>query len=207
VSRRDEARAEAAFLRGDTGVDGAATEADERDAAERERDGAREQLLRGHAFLGRELLTWLLWRSDDTAPVCRHEGEDVTVTFTGRLALRGAFGDVTELVVRGLEAPYSAQVRAALDAGLLVHQARVRIEHGERAWEATLDAEHLDVRSARLPDLVAEEDDEKLLERLWLAERLSALVDAVAAEFLAVRGGRAWGQRVVPALKRWMREG
>ncbi len=204
---RARARTEAAIRMGDAGIDGVATDADARDAAEVERDAAREQLLRGHAFLGRELLTWLLWRSESTAPVATLEGEPLTVVFEGRLVLRGAFGDVTELVVRGLEAPYSAQVRAALDAGLLVHQARVRVEHGERAWEATLDAEHLDVRSARLPDLVAEEDDEKLLERLWLAERLSALVDAVAAEFLAVRGGRAWGQKVVPALKRWMREG
>ncbi|HSM93979.1 MAG TPA: hypothetical protein VLT47_13935 [Anaeromyxobacteraceae bacterium] len=205
MSRRAEARDEAAFLRGDAGVDGAATEADDRDEAERERDAAREQLLRGHAFLGRELLTWLLWRSESTAPIARVDGEDVSVVFTGRLVLRGAFGDVTELVARGTQAPYSAQVKRALDAGLLVHQARLRIEHGERAWEATLDAEHLDVRAAKLPDLIAEEDDERLLERLFLSQRLSALLDALVGEFLAVRQGRGWGRKEVPELKRWMR--
>ena len=198
-------RAEAAFLRGDAGVDGASTETDERDAAELERDGAREQLLRGHAFLGRELLTWLLWRSESTEPILRLDGEEVTVLFTGRLVLRGAFGDVTELTARGTQAPYSAQVKRALDAGLLVHQARLRIEHGEQAWEATLDAEHLDVRAAKLPDLLTEEDDERLLERLFLTQRLSALLDALAAEFLAVRSGRSWSRKVVPELKRWMR--
>ena len=204
MSRRSAAREEAAFLKGDAGVDGVSTEADERDAAEQERDAAREQLLRGHAFLGRELLTWLLWRSESTEPVARLEGDDVTVLFTGRLVLRGAFGDVTELTARGTQAPYSAQVKRALDAGLLVHQARLRIEHGEKAWEATLDAEHLDVKAAKLPDLIAEEDDERLLERLFLSQRLSALLDALAAEFLAVRSGRGWGKRVVPELKRWM---
>ncbi len=198
-------RAEAEFMRGDAGVDGVATEAEERDAAEVERDGAREQLLRGHAFLGRELLTWLLWRSESTEPIAALDGEDVTVVFTGRLVLRGAFGDVVELVARGTLAPYSAQVKRALDAGLLVHQARLRIEHGEKAWEATLDAEHLDVRGAKLPDLIAEEDDERLLERLFLAQRLSALLDALAAEFFAVRRGKGWGRKVVPELKRWMR--
>jgi hypothetical protein len=201
---RSSARSEAAFMKGDAGVDGVSTEADERDAAEQERDAAREQLLRGHAFLGRELLTWLLWRSESTEPIARLEGEDVTVVFTGKLALRGAFGDVTELTARGTLAPYSAQVKRALDAGLLVHQARLRIEHGEKAWEATLDAEHLDVKAAKLPDLIAEEDDERLLERLFLSQRLSALLDALAAEFLAVRSGRGWGKKVVPELKRWM---
>jgi hypothetical protein len=133
------------------------------------------------------------------------EGEDVSVVFTGRLVLRGAFGDVTELVARGTLAPYSPQVRRALDAGLLVHQARLRIEHGERSFEATLDAEHLDVRAAKLPDLIAEEDDERLLERLFLSQRLSALLDALVAAFLAVRQGRGWSRKEVPALKRWMR--
>ena len=205
MSRRSEARSEAAVLRGDAGVDGVATDADGRDAAEVERDTAREQLLRGHAFLGRELLTWLLWRSESTEPLARVEGEDVGVVFTGRLVLRGAFGDVTELVARGTQAPYSAQVKRALDAGLLVHQARLRLEVGERIYEATLDAEHLDVRAAKLPDLIAEEDDERLLERLFLSEKLSALLDALVAEFLEVRQGRGWSRKVVPELKRWMR--
>jgi hypothetical protein len=199
------AREEAAFMKGDAGVDGAATDTEERDAAELERDGAREQLLRGHAFLGRELLTWLLWRSESTEPIVRLDGEKVTVLFTGRLVLRGAFGDVTELTARGTQAPYSAQVKRALAAGLLVHQARLRIEHGEQAWEATLDAEHLDVRAAKLPDLLAEEDDERLLERLFLTQRLSALLDALAGEFLSARSGRAWGRKIVPELRRWMR--
>lgn len=205
MSRRSEARGEAAILRGDAGIDGVDSGADERDAAERERDSAREQLLRGHAFLGRELLTWLLWRSESTEALARLDGEDVSVVFTGRLVLRGAFGDVTELVARGTQAPYSAQVKRALDAGLLVHQARLRIEHGEKSWEATLDAEHLDVRAAKLPDLIAEEDDERLLERLFLSQRLSALLDALVAVFLEVRSGRGWSRKVVPELKRWMR--
>jgi hypothetical protein len=206
MARRSEARTEAAFLRGDAGVDGVATGADERDPAERERDEAREQLLRGHTFLGRELLTWLLWRSESTEPVARVDGEDVAVLFTGRLVLRGAFGEVSELVARGTQAPYSPQVRRALDAGLLVHQGRLRIEHGERVFEVTVDAEHLDLRAARLPDLIAEEDDERILERLFLAQQLSGLLDALVGEFLAVRGGRAWGAKVVPALKSWMRQ-
>ncbi len=205
MSRRSEARGEAAILRGDAGIDGVDSGADERDAAEQERDSAREQLLRGHAFLGRELLTWLLWRSESTEALARLDGEDVSVVFTGRLVLRGAFGDVTELVARGTQAPYSAQVKRALDAGLLVHQARLRIEHGEKSWEATLDAEHLDVRAAKLPDLIAEEDDERLLERLFLSQRLSALLDALVAVFLEVRSGRGWSRKVVPELKRWMR--
>jgi hypothetical protein len=211
VSRRNEARAEAAILRGDAGVDGRATDEDVRDLAEVERGKAREALLRGRTFLGRELLTWLLWRSESTEPVVAgarggsHAGEDVFVTFTGRVVLRGIQGDVVELVACGAAAPYSAEVKRALDAGLLVHQARLQITRGERTFEATIDAEFLDVRSAKLPALLTEEEDDRLLERLALVEELSALVDALAGAFLAARADRSWTRKTVPALKRWMR--
>ncbi len=205
MPRRDQARAEAAFLRGDTGVDGVATDHDGRDTAEVERDQAREQLLRGRTWLGRELLTWLLWRSEAGDPLVDVEGAGLEVLFTGRITLRGLAGDVNELAARGVAAPYSAEVRRALDAGLLVHQARLRLEHGEQAYEVTLDAEFLDVRSAKLPPPLAEADDDRLIERLEQAERLSSLVDALVEAFLAERSGKTWRQRTVPALKDWMR--
>ena len=66
MARREQARVEAAFQRGDAGVDGLPTEEERRDEAELEKDKAREQLLRGRTYLGREFLTWLLWRSEST---------------------------------------------------------------------------------------------------------------------------------------------
>jgi hypothetical protein len=98
-------------------------------------------------------------------------------------------------------------VRRALDAGLLVHQARLRLTHGEQVFEATLDAEFLDVRAAKLPELLTEEEDDRLIERLALSEQLSALVDALVASFLAVRASPSWRRKVVPAMKAWMRGG
>jgi recombination associated protein RdgC len=209
VAKREAARAEAAFLRGDVGLDGAATDADQRDAVEVERDKARDEVLRGRTWLGRELLTWLLWRSESGDPLVQVEGAGLVVLFTGRITLRGIAGEVTELTARGAEAPYAAQVRRALDAGLLVHQARLRFTHGEddaqKVYEATIEAEHLDVRAAKLPGLAAEEDDDRMLERLFLAGQLSRFVDALVATYLEERASSGWGKRTVPALKRWMR--
>jgi hypothetical protein len=204
MGRREQARAEADFLRGDTGVDGQATEQEQRDEAEVEKDQAREQLLRGRTYLGREFLTWLLWRSEAAEPLAQVEGQPLSVQFNGRLMLRGVVGDVTEMMVRGSMAPYAEQVRHALDKGLLVHSARLRLTHGERAFEVTLDAEYLDLRSAKLPELMSEEQDDQVTERLYLAEQLSDLVDALVQAFLTVRSGRTWSRQVVPALKKWM---
>jgi hypothetical protein len=204
MGRREQARAEAAFMRGDTGVDGAATE-EKQDEAELERGKAREALLRGRAYLGREFLTWMLWRSESGDALCDFEGAALVPLFTGRIVLRGITGDVNELSARGTLAPYSEEVRHALDNGLLVHSARLRLTHGEKVYEVTLDAEFLDLRAAKLPELMSEEEDDQLTERLYLTERLSGMVDALVRAFLAVRASRSWSRQVVPELKAWMK--
>ncbi len=206
MSKRDEARRDAAFLAGKVGVDGQATD-DKPEAEALERESAREQFLKGRAFLGRELLTWLLWKSESSEPLFEHGGEQVSVVFGGRLALRGLAGEVTEVIAKGTQAPYSALVRSAIDRGLLVHSARLKITWGERAFEATLDADYLDVRSAKLPELLQEADDDRLQERLELALQLASLIDVLVDHFLAVRTGKRWSKEVVPAMKEWLAGG
>lgn len=204
MARRDKVREEARFARGEVGVDGQDTEVEERDEAEVEKEKAREQLLRGGTWLGRELLTWLLWKSDAGEALATHEKSPLTVLFVGRVLLRGLSGEVTELSAKGAMAPYSEQVRRALDQGLLVHSARLRFTLGERVWEGSLDAEFLDARSVKLPELLTEEDDDRLTERLELAEQLSAMVETLCSTFLSVRTSRSWSRQQVPAMKEWM---
>jgi len=205
MATREQARIEAAFMRGDTGVDGGATEEETRDEAQVERDKAREQLLRGRAYLGREFLTWLLWRSESGGALVDFEGTGLEVLYTGRCTLRGVNRDVTEMMAKGTLAPYSENVRHSLDRGLLVHQARLRFTHGEKVYEVTLDAEFLDIRAAKLPELMTEEEDDQLLERLYLTEQLSGMVDALVVAFLQVRASRNWSKKVVPEMKSWMK--
>jgi len=204
MGRREQAREEAAFMRGDVGVDGRATE-EKPSAVVQEKEKAQEQLLRGKAFLGRELLTWLLWRSESGDPMVEHDGQPVTVLFFGRMVLRGVAGDVVELSVKGAEGPYSRLVKQALGKGLLPHVARLRFTHGERIYELSLDAEHLDVKGAKLPEMLSDEEDERLLERLELAEQMSAILSLIVEEFMRVRVAKRWAQTVT-AIREWAAE-
>ncbi len=192
-------------MRGDVGVDGQATE-EEKDVAALEADKAREQLLRGRTYLGRELLTWMLWRSESTEPLFEHGETPVHVHFAGRITLKGALGEVTELSAKGTLAPYSDQVKRALAAGLLVHNARLNLTAGERSFEVSLDAEHLDVKAAKLPELMTEEEDDREQERLSLSDLLGDLVDGCIRAFLAARVTKSWNKQTVPAMRAWMEE-
>lgn len=196
-------REEAKFLRGELGVDGQAG-ADERTPEEVEQAKAQEALLRGRTWLGREGLTWLLWKSESTEPVTLLDGQPVSVVFNGKLTLKAGAGDVTEAQVKGVTAPYAKLVKRALAQGLLVHAAKVQLTWGEQVFDLQLDAEFFDVRSARLPSLLQDEEGERLTERLELASRASALVDALVEAFIAVRTGRAWSGKLVPAMREWM---
>lgn len=203
MGKRSKASEETQFLRGDIGVDGLEVEVEE-DPAELERNKATEQLMRGRTYLGRELLTWLLFRTESGDVLVEHEGEPVTAMFAGRIVLRGVAGETTELAAKGTMSPYSEVVRHAIARGLLVHSARLRIQRGEQSFEVGLDAEHLDFRAASLPAVLSEEDDDRLSERLYLAEQLSGIVDALLGAFLAIRSTPRWRSEVVPELRAWL---
>ena len=198
-------REESAFLRGELGVDGQAV-AEEQDETQAELAKAQEALLRGRTWLGRECLTWLLWKSESTDALLTVEDQPVNVVFNGKLTLRAASGDVTEVQVKGVAAPYAQLVKHALGKGLLVHTAKLQLTWGEQVYDFSLDAEFFDIRTAKLPALLQEEDDDKLTERLELATRASTLTDALIAAFIKERSGKSWTPKTVPALKKWMAE-
>jgi hypothetical protein len=201
ASKRDEAK----FMKGELGVDGQAV-ADERTPEEAELAKAQEALLRGRTWLGRECLTWLLWKSESTEPVVAVKGIPLTVVFNGKLTLRAGAGEVTETQVKGVAAPYAKLVKHAIAKGLLVHAAKVQLTWGEQVYDLQLDAEFFDIRSAKLPSLIQEEEGERLTERLELATRASTLVDALVEEFARLRASRSWDAKIVPGLLEWLED-
>ncbi len=203
MASRKQATAESRFMRGQTGVDGQATE-EKADPSVVEQAKAKEALYRGRTWLGREALTWLLWRSESADDFGEVDQLPLKVVFTGKLLLRAGAGEVTEVAVKGVSAPYSALVRQALARGVLVHGARLQLDHGEQTFEVTLDAEYFDFRAAKLPQLLQEEEAEQRLERLDLVARLGKLVDAVVAEFIKARKHPSWKKTVVPQMKAWL---
>ncbi|MBL8934527.1 MAG: hypothetical protein JNM69_08230 [Archangium sp.] len=205
MASRRAASEETKFLRGDTGVDGQATK-EVADPVEAEQAKAREALYRGRTWLGRECLTWILFKSNDTNPIAVLDDEPIKVLFNGRLTLRAAAGDITEVAVKGVNAPYARLIRQAADLGLLVHSARLTITWEERSYDFTLDAEHFDVRAGKTPELMKDDDDEKLTERLDHVAALGRLIDAISSRFMEIRNSAEWKKKVVPQLKAWMRE-
>ncbi|MBI4821733.1 MAG: hypothetical protein HY791_36065 [Deltaproteobacteria bacterium] len=198
--KRSRGSEETQFLRGQIGVDGQALEAEAEEAGREEKDA----LLRQRAYLGRELFTWLLFRSERGEPIAMLDEEPLTVLLVGRTVLRGISGDASEVSAKGQLSAYAKIVKEALAEGLLVHQTRLRIQCGEQVFETTIDAERFAFRSAELPELLSEEEDERINERLFLAEKLVRCFDGLWNAFLEVRTNPSWQKTEVPAILKWI---
>ncbi len=197
-------RLEADTEAGRRGVDGETEE--QVDVAEVDRQKATEAMLRERSYLGREFLTWLLWRSRSTAALTTYEDQDLSVLVVGQVILRGIAGEATELAVKGHLSAYSEVVRQAIARGLLVHVARLRLLYGEQAFEVTLDAESLAFRSCSLPALLKNEDQDKLEERLFLMDRLVSLVNTMWTSFITIRTSDNWTKKEVAGMFKWLND-
>jgi hypothetical protein len=149
----------------------------------------------------------MLMKSESSEALCEVDGLPLSVVFATKVTLRAGGGELTEVVAKGVTAPYAAAVRFALQQQLLVHGARLHLTHGEQTFEVTLDAERFDFKSVKLPKLLDEEDrGEQLVERLELLARLGRLVDAMLATFMKLRASPAWKRTAVPELEAWLAE-
>jgi len=159
------------------------------------------------AYLGREFMTWLVWRADAGEGTFGARGEEFTIAFGGRARLGAPVGHATDLVLKGRSPAHGAEARAAIGSGHTLREAELRITRGEREWRFTLVAETLDLRGVKLPALLTEEDDDKFLERISLIEELDDMVRAAFSSFMKERLRPAWKRDSVPALRTWLVDG
>jgi hypothetical protein len=181
-------------------------EAPEREKTEREKRSEEDSLLQDHAFLGREFLTWLVWRVERGEATFGEE-DSFTFGFGGRTRLQGLQGDVNDAVLKGPSPAMSIEARSGIGAGRTVREAELRISKGEREWRFTLMADTFDLRGVKLPALLTEEEDDRFLERISLLEELEGLIKDAFSEFLGDRLRPVWTRSVVPALRDWVADG
>ena len=160
-----------------------------------------------HSFLGREFLTWLVWRADRGEAAFGGSKDTFAVAFGGKARLVGLTGDVTDAVLKGKTPALGIETRAAIGAGRTVREAELRVTQGEREWRFTLLADTLDLRGVKLPALLTDEEDDRFLERNSLLEELDTKIRSVYNEFLGDRLRPAWVRSVLPAIREWVAEG
>jgi hypothetical protein len=166
-----------------------------------------EEETQDHAFLGREFLTWLLWRADRGEATFTDDDGEFSLAFGGRVRILGVGADVTDAVLKGRSPAHGVETRAGLGAGRTLREAELRLTRGEREFRFTLIAETLDLKSVKLPARLTDEGDDRLGERMALLDELEKAVGVMYVEFVKERTRPVWNRSVVPALRDWVAEG
>lgn len=166
-------------------------------------------------FLGREFLTWLVYRLEEEGGRLEH-GEDVVELALGDRIVMQEQGEKISKLTLVDEGDMRPELGAGLRRGKLMDRARLSVTRGERRWELTLDGGLLTYDSLRCPPLgdrdpslgsdprAAFEND--LFLRLADIEDVASVLDRLFAAFCTARASAQWPTRILPTLREWVED-
>ncbi len=162
-----------------------------------------------YRFLGNEFLTWL-WHAieKDQRLLSTIDPEMAALEVGNRMVLENHAHEAPEVVtIKGDDAGLE-EAMMALRKGAMVAEMNLHYRSGDHQWRFNLKGESLGVAGLKPPDTGAVESQEEiegaLLERVYLCERVTALMDALYRHFIHLRVSDNWEKETVPILKDWI---
>lgn len=158
-------------------------------------------------FLGREFVVFLWFLSElDGGDVTTLSHGAAVVRFDASLVLERK-AETTEVCrLRGLTPSEGREAKEALRDGKLPTRAHLLVALGERSFALLLNADTLALSSVKLPELLAELEDEAFFERMQLIEELESVLESLFEEFVRMRLHPVWDAALAPAIRKWVRE-
>jgi hypothetical protein len=169
-------------------------------------------ILREKAFLGREFLTWLWFKSDRTGGRIEIPGKKVVeVAFLDRMTLDLSDVERPQTVMLKGEQSELREGLAALKEGKKIEEARVSIQASDNEYTLVLKGTWLNFASFRPPPVLpADEvdgevaDEGAFLEKAFLIDEGMETVDMLFEYFLKLRISDAWETDELPAIRQWI---
>ena len=158
---------------------------------------------------GREFLTWLWFKSEERGGsiMLPDMGGDIEMIFLRKIVLESGEGEYAETVAcRGLHADLE-EGKSALRKGKKVTEARIQLGTGDERFEFTFRADTFSFQSLKLPvptDGEEEDQEGKLLERIYLIEIVMKTMENLFALFLKRRTSPEWESEELPLMKKWI---
>jgi len=169
-------------------------------------------ILKNKAFLGREFLTWLWFRSD---------ASDGIVEIPGKSTIELHFLDKMVLNLSGSDSPQTVTITggqselregmAALKEGKKIEEARISIKDAHEEFTVVVKASWLSFSGFRPPPSLPSDSTDSLegeglfMEKMYLLEHFLDIVDELFEFFLKLRLSDTWDARELPAIREWIR--
>jgi recombination associated protein RdgC len=169
-------------------------------------------ILKQKSFLGREFLTWLWFKSEQTGGRIEITGDKtVQVVFLDRMTLDLSDAETPQSVaIRGEHSQLREGI-AALREGKKIEEARVSVSAGQDEFTLILKGTWFAFGSLRTPAVLPSEEEDpeegpegRLLEKVHLIEEGIEIIDVLFAHFLKIRISEEWDSQELPMLRKWI---
>ena len=156
------------------------------------------ELIQQKAFLGKEFLTWLWFRSETSGAIEMRGGKMAEVEIMGPIVLDAQYGDARMSTLKGESPATSPEAHASLLEGKKLKRAKLKFKRDDNEWIATLDGENFNLTGLAMPEAGRMPFDDLIAVRMeWVMEFENILADLFEA-FMTLRMDTAdWSGEVV----------
>ena len=164
----------------------------------------------GENVPGRDFLTWLWYFSEQESGGMLDVPEVGECTFTveGPLtfALAGEADGAAENTLKNGNSPLrAAEAKAALSVGKKLKKAKFYLEHEEKVWTGTFDADNFTFGGMKLPEGEEMEADDRLEERIEFMNTFRLALAAFFKKFAEVLQSPDW-KKEAEKIRQWVDE-
>ena len=162
-----------------------------------------------YKFLGNEFLTWLWFIvENDMERLKKIEKDLVYLNIGNRIVLENKINDAVETItILGDDAGLEEGI-ISLGKGAVVTEINLLYKSGDNEWRFTIKGESMNISNLKIPETAIVESSEEIegmvLEKAYLYEKATELIDNLFNEFIKLRVSGKWSESVVPEIRKWI---
>ena len=167
-------------------------------------------ILREKAFLGREFLTWLWFKSEQTGgSIDVPGGKIIEVVFNDRMTLDLTDVDTPQTVSIKGEFSELREGLAAIREGKKIEEARILLKTADNEYSVIIKGSWFSFGSLRTPRTAPLEEggnediEGAFLEKVGLVEEGLGLIDSLFGYFIGLRISDRWEAEELPRIRKW----
>ncbi len=144
------------------------------------------------AFLGREFLLWLWYKSETKEELKIREEEEIELDLEDRIILEPFGGGGWRQMLSGEEAAAAPEARFALQMNNLPSELKIRMIKGTLAWSFTLRWDDLQPKNIKIAEEKGLTLEQQIEHRMELLEILEEIIEELWREFIKLRTSNKW---------------
>lgn len=157
--------------------------------------------------LAPEFYTWLWFSSESAGGIFSlpdSDGVPIEVWVEERMAFRNPDAQKMRATVTGENTPQSAEARAALASGKIVHDIQLHLKTDEREYTLTLKGYGMDISGLKLPPHSGEGFEGLFYERIYFVKDIYRILENLYVTFAQLRTSEVWVESIVPMIRKWL---